>query len=100
MPLLGSFCLLFSLALALYCFGAGIISLVRRSPASTRLGETARRAGLACFIALCGAGFALVWAALNNDFSLDYIHAHTNRALPEIGRASCRERVWIAVVDG
>ncbi|HEV2961366.1 MAG TPA: heme lyase CcmF/NrfE family subunit [Candidatus Angelobacter sp.] len=82
MPLLGSFCLLFSLALALYCFGAGFISLVRRSPASTRLGETARRAGLACFIALCGAGFALVWAALTNDFSLDYIHAHTNRALP------------------
>jgi cytochrome c-type biogenesis protein CcmF len=82
MPLLGSFCLLFSLALALYSFGAGIISLVRRSPASTRLGETARRAGLATFIAVSGSAFALVWAALNNDFSLAYIHAHSNRALP------------------
>jgi len=82
MPLLGSFCLLFSLALALYCFGAGIVSLVRRDPASNRLGETARRAGLACFIAVSGSAFALVWAALNNDFSLAYIHAHSNRALP------------------
>ena len=82
MPLLGSFCLLFSLALALYCFGAGIVSLVRRDPASNRLGETARRAGLACFITVSGAGIALVWAALNNDFSLAYIHAHSNRDLP------------------
>ncbi len=82
MPLLGSFCLLLSLALALYCFGAGVISLFRRTPASGRLGETSRRAGVACFIALCGAGFALVYAALTNDFSVDYIHAHTNKALP------------------
>ncbi len=82
MPLLGSFCLLLSLALALYCFGAGVISLFRRTPATARLGETSRRAGVACFIALCGAGFALVYAALTNDFSVDYIHAHTNKALP------------------
>ena len=86
MPLLGSFCLLFSLALALYCFGAGVLSLLRRTPATARLGETSRRAGLACFIALCGAGFALVYAALTNDFSVDYIHAHTNRGWCVVGQ--------------
>ncbi|HEV2990545.1 MAG TPA: cytochrome c-type biogenesis CcmF C-terminal domain-containing protein, partial [Candidatus Angelobacter sp.] len=88
MPLLGSFCLLFSLALALYCFGAGIFSLVRQSPANARLGETARRAGLAVFVTLCGAGFALIWAVLTNDFSLDYIHAHSNKALPVMYKIS------------
>jgi cytochrome c-type biogenesis protein CcmF len=88
MPLLGSFCLLFSLALALYCLGAGIISLVRSNPANARLGETARRAGLACFVTLCGAGFALIWAVLTNDFSLDYIHAHSNKALPVMYKIS------------
>src|SRR5579871_1677089 len=82
MPLLGSFCLLFALVLAAYCFIAGVVSLVSSHPAATRLGETARRAGMASFVTTTIAALALVWAALNNDFSLAYILHHTNRALP------------------
>jgi len=46
-----------------------------------RLGETARRAGIASFVALTSAAFALVWAAFTNDYSLSYILHHTNRDL-------------------
>ena len=81
MPLLGSFCLLFALVLAAYCLVAGIVALAGGHPASLRLGETARRAGMASFLATAVAALALVWAALNNDFSLAYILHHTNRAL-------------------
>src|SRR5215813_13083840 len=82
MPLIGSFCLLFALVLSAYCFVAGIVALASGHPAASRLGETARRAGMATFIAVAVAALALVWAALNNDFSLAYIHGHSNRALP------------------
>jgi cytochrome c-type biogenesis protein CcmF len=82
MPLLGSFCLLFALALAAYCFVVGIISAVRKDEVGYRLGETARRAGIASFFAVTGAALVLVWAALNNDFSIAYILHHSNRALP------------------
>ena len=82
MPLIGSFCLLLALVLALYCFVAGIVALVGRHPAAARLGETARRAGMASFIATAVSALALVWAALNDDFSLAYILHHSNRALP------------------
>ena len=50
-------------------------------PLASRLGETARRAGIASFIAVLCAAFALVWAAFTNDFSVSYILHHTNRAL-------------------
>ncbi len=46
-----------------------------------RLADTARRAGIAGFIAVSGAAFALLWAVFNNDFSLTYILEHSNRAL-------------------
>ncbi|HET6934370.1 MAG TPA: heme lyase CcmF/NrfE family subunit [Candidatus Angelobacter sp.] len=82
MPLLGSFCLLFALALSAYCFVAGIAGVVRKDAAGARLAETARRAGIIVFLALTGAAFALVYAALTNDFSVAYILEHTNRALP------------------
>jgi cytochrome c-type biogenesis protein CcmF len=82
MPLLGSFCLLFALALSLYCFAVGIIGVVRKDRAGYALAETARRAGIASFVAVTGAALALVWAALNNDFSVAYILHHSNRALP------------------
>lgn len=82
MPLLGSFCLLFALALAGYSFIAGIFGIARKDSAGFRLAETARRAGIVTFIAVTGAALALVWAALRNDFSLAYILEHTNRALP------------------
>jgi cytochrome c-type biogenesis protein CcmF len=82
MPLLGSFCLLFALALALYSFVVGILAAVRKDAAGYRLAETARRAGMATFAAVFLAGAALVYAALTNDFSVAYVLHHSNRALP------------------
>src|SRR6202020_382827 len=82
MPLLGSFCLLFALALALYCFVVGILAAVRKDAVGDRLAETARRAGMATFAAVFLAAAALVYAAMTNDFSVAYILHHSNRALP------------------
>jgi cytochrome c-type biogenesis protein CcmF len=92
MPEFGSFCLLLGLGLTIYTFVVGGFALWGGSvgglratgiPESrwNRLGETARRAGIASFVALCAAAFALVWAALSNDFSVEYIRAHSNIAL-------------------
>jgi cytochrome c-type biogenesis protein CcmF len=82
MPLLGSFCLLFALALAAYCFVVGVIGAVRKDAVGYRLAETARRAGMASFAAVLVAAGALVYAALTDDFSVAYILHHSNRALP------------------
>jgi cytochrome c-type biogenesis protein CcmF len=82
MPLLGSFCLLFALALAAYCFVVGVIAAVRQDAVGYRLAETARRAGMASFAAVLVAAGALVYAALTDDFSVAYILHHSNRALP------------------
>jgi cytochrome c-type biogenesis protein CcmF len=82
MPIIGDFCLLFALVLSAYCFVAGIVALSSNGPGAARLGETARRAGIAIFIVTLVAALTLVWAALTNDFSLAYIKSHTNRALP------------------
>ena len=87
MPSFGSFYLLLALALSVYTVCAGGLSLYaiahgrQLAVAPERLRETARRAGLASFIVLCCAAFALIWAAFTNDFSVDYILHHTNRAL-------------------
>ncbi|MDE3187502.1 MAG: heme lyase CcmF/NrfE family subunit [Acidobacteriota bacterium] len=88
MAAFGSFALLIALALAAYNLFAGTIALrllatgqpVRISP--ERLADTARRAGIAGFIAVTGAAFALIWSVFNNDFSIAYIMEHSNRALP------------------
>ncbi|MGH9570519.1 MAG: cytochrome c biogenesis protein CcsA, partial [Candidatus Angelobacter sp.] len=82
MPLLGSFCVLFALALSAYSFIVGIIGVSRKDYAGSRLAETARRAGMMSFLAVTGASLALVWAAMHNDFSLAYILEHSNKALP------------------
>ncbi|HET8890158.1 MAG TPA: heme lyase CcmF/NrfE family subunit [Candidatus Angelobacter sp.] len=82
MPLLGSFCLLFALALAAYCFVVGVIAAVRQDAVGYRLAETARRAGMASFAAVLVSAGALVYAALADDFSVAYILHHSNRALP------------------
>jgi len=92
MPEFGSFCLLLGLILTVYNFFVGGFALWGSSPNGlrifripeaswNRLGETARRAGIASFVALCCAAFALVWAAFTNDFSVEYIRAHSNIAL-------------------
>src|ERR1039458_2288492 len=92
MPEFGSFCLLLGLVLTVYNFVVGGLALWGASPSGlrithrpeatwNRLGETARRAGIASFFVLCCAAFALVWAAFTNDFSVEYIRAHSNLAL-------------------
>ncbi|MBS1799433.1 MAG: heme lyase CcmF/NrfE family subunit [Acidobacteria bacterium] len=90
MPEFGSFALLLALALSAYTLVFGALALWRSRSATGitaggdgagRLGETARRAGIASFIALTCAAFALVWAAFTNDFSVSYILQHTNRDL-------------------
>jgi cytochrome c-type biogenesis protein CcmF len=88
MATLGSFALLIALALAAYNLFAGTVALrliatgqpARISP--ERLADTARRAGIAGFIAVSTAAFALVWSVFSNDFSITYIVEHSNRALP------------------
>ena len=92
MAAFGSFALLIALALAAYNLFAGAVGLRmlavsgpnsqawRVSP--ERLAETARRAGIAGFVAVTAAAFALVWSVFHNDFSIEYIVEHSNRALP------------------
>ncbi len=88
MAAFGSFALLIALALAGYNLLAGILALrliatgqqIRISP--ERLADTARRGGIASFIAVTAAAFALVWSVFTNDFSITYIMEHSNRALP------------------
>jgi cytochrome c-type biogenesis protein CcmF len=95
MPEFGDACLMLALALSAYTLVVGAISLFWSSSLAgkggnntaalaqaARLQETARRAGIASFIVLCCAAFALVWAAFTFDYSVSYILHHTNRDLP------------------
>jgi cytochrome c-type biogenesis protein CcmF len=88
MPEFGSFALLLALALSAYTLLMGGVALWRTRGAAAgidrqadKLGETARRAGIASFIACTCAAFALVWASFTNDYSVSYILHHTNRDL-------------------
>ena len=82
MSQVGSFALLIALVLSVYSFLAGIVALVKKGPLSERLGETARRAGVAVFAAVGLAAAVLVMAAFRDDFSIAYIFHHSNRDLP------------------
>ena len=88
MATFGSFALLIALALAAYNLLAGAVALRLLStgqpaPISPeRLADTARRAGIAGFVAITAAAVALVWLVFANDFSITYIMEHSNRALP------------------
>ena len=82
MAQIGSYVLLLALALSLYCFVAGILSLIYDKAGFERVGESARRAGVATFIVVLFAAVVLVMAAFNNDFSIAYIFHHSNRDLP------------------
>src|SRR5271165_1369678 len=82
MSQIGSFALLLALGLSAYSFVAGFFALFGKDAASARLGETARRAGIATFAAVLLAGIVLVMAAFNDDFSIAYIFHHSNRDLP------------------
>jgi cytochrome c-type biogenesis protein CcmF len=82
MSQIGSFALLLALGLSSYSFLAGLLALFGRDAGSMRLGETARRAGIAAFGAVLLAAVVLVLAAFRDDFSIAYIFHHSNRALP------------------
>jgi cytochrome c-type biogenesis protein CcmF len=82
MSQIGSFALLLALALSVYSFLAGLAALLRPRPGSERLGETARRAGVATFAIVFLAALILVIAAFQDDFSIAYIFHHSNRDLP------------------
>jgi cytochrome c-type biogenesis protein CcmF len=88
MAFFGSSALLIALALAAYNLLAGgfaLTLLAQGRPtriSAEKLADTARRAGLAGFIAVSAAAFALLWSVFTNDFSLSYIMEHSNRALP------------------
>ena len=106
---IGSFALLLALALSVYSFLAGIVALIFQNRAaaqpagvaarsapfveenslvamlrqgSERIGETARRAGIATFAGVLLASVILVICAFQNDFSVSYILHHSNRDLP------------------
>ncbi len=79
---LGSFVLLLALALSGYSFLAGLAALTIKHPGAERLGETARRAGIASFGAVFLGALVLVASAFRNDFSIAYILHHSNRDLP------------------
>jgi len=82
MSYIGSFALLLALGLSSYSFLAGILALFGRDAGSMRLGETARRAGIAAFGAVLLAAVVLVLSAFRDDFSIAYIFHHSNRELP------------------
>src|SRR5258708_13167966 len=88
MPEFGSFSLLLALVLSGYTLMAGGIALrqlatgYRSRISADRLAETARRAGIASFVAVTCAAVALVSTAFTNDFSVSYILHHSNPALP------------------
>jgi len=88
MAFFGSFALLIALALAGYAFVVGFLALAFRRPQSAALGETARRAGIAVFFCVTAACFALVYATFANDFTIEYVRQHSNKALPGIYKFS------------
>ncbi len=87
MPEFGSFSLLLALMLCAYNLVAGAFGLwvsrqgVAAHPNAARIQETARRAGIASFLAVSCAAMALIWAAFTHDYSVSYILHHTNREL-------------------
>jgi cytochrome c-type biogenesis protein CcmF len=82
MSTIGSYVLLLALALSAYSCVAGILALFRKDAGAAQLNETARRAGIASFVAILIAAVILVTAAFQNDFSIAYIYHHSNRDLP------------------
>jgi cytochrome c-type biogenesis protein CcmF len=83
MAQIGSFALLFALALSMYSFGVGMVALFfPGDPGWERLGETARRAGVVVFGGVLLASIALVVAAFRDDFTIAYVFHHSNRDLP------------------
>src|SRR5690348_8237554 len=82
MSQIGSYALLLALTLSAYSFLAGGLALAFPRAGSERIGETARRAGIAVFGLVFLASVVLVVSAFHDDFSIAYILHHSNRDLP------------------
>jgi cytochrome c-type biogenesis protein CcmF len=75
----GSFALLLALLAAVYAFVAGIVGIVTRRALLTK---SARNAGMAVFGLVTLAVATLEYFFFTDNFSLAYVAAHSNRALP------------------
>jgi cytochrome c-type biogenesis protein CcmF len=79
LDIFGSFALLLALGAAVYAFGGGLAGIVTKRPL---LSKTARNAGMAVFGLVTLAVATLEYGFFTDDFSLSYVSAHSNRALP------------------
>ena len=79
MDIFGSFALLLALGVAVYAFGGGIAGILTKRPL---LSKTARNAGMAVFGLVTLAVATIEYGFFTDDFSLSYVSAHSNRALP------------------
>ena len=87
---LGAACLWMALALAVYSCAASVAGQLRAAPA---LAESARLAAYALALTLLVATLALVQSFIARDFSLAYVAAHSNLAMPNI-------YTWVAFYAG
>ena len=79
MDIFGSFALLLAFLAAVYAFVAGIIGIVQHR---TLLGKSARNAGMAVFGLVTLAVVTLEYFFFTDNFTLAYVAAHSNHALP------------------
>src|SRR3979490_3445344 len=87
---LGSYFLLLALMLALYSFLAGVLALFGRDPLSERIGETARRAGIAIFFLVILAAITLVTAAFQDYVSTTWNLDFSQCELPVASKLATR----------
>jgi cytochrome c-type biogenesis protein CcmF len=79
LDIFGSFALILAFLAALYAFAAGIAGALTRRPLLTR---SARNAGMAVFGLVTLAVASLEYFFFTDNFSMAYVAAHSNRALP------------------
>jgi len=79
LDIFGSFALLLAFVAAVYAFAVGIAGILTRRSLLTK---SARSAGMAVFGLITLAVAALEYFFFTNDFSMAYVAAHSNRALP------------------
>jgi len=79
LDIFGSFALILAFLAAAYTFAAGIAGAITRRPLLTR---SARHAGMAVFGLVTLAVASLEYFFFTDNFSMAYIAAHSNRALP------------------
>jgi cytochrome c-type biogenesis protein CcmF len=79
LDIFGSFALILAFLAAVYAFAAGIAGVVTRRPL---LSTSARHAGMAVFGLITLAVASLEYFFFTDNFSMAYVAAHSNRALP------------------